>query len=103
MLDKINHVIIFYKDENIEDVILFLNKIIETEPYLTWAYKFLYKVYSSCNNEENANEVMNKLSDIDADYKYFNIDKQKKLNENKKPEEIEKNRNILKRENYIKN
>lgn len=102
LLDKINHLLIFYNNENIEDVILFLNKIIETEPYLTWAYKFLYKIYSSNNDEDKANEVMNNLSKIDSDYKYFNIDKQKKINRTKNTDEIEKGKNKLKREKLYK-
>jgi len=75
LLNTINHILLFYQDENYEDVIKFLNTIIEKEPYLTWSYKFLYKVYDMLNDEEKAKEIMNELSEINADYKYFNIEK----------------------------
>ena len=97
LLNTINHILLFYKDENYEDVIKFLNTIIEKEPYLTWSYKFLYKVYDMLNDEEKAKEIMNELSEINADYKYFNIEKKRKEQKEKAPQKVEEKKTEIKK------
>lgn len=97
LLNTINHILLFYKDENYEDVIKFLNKIIENEPYLTWAYKFLYKVYDMLNDEEKAKELMKELSEINADYKYFNIEKRREEQKEESPQKVEEKKTEIKR------
>ena len=97
LLNTINHILLFYKDENYEDVIKFLNTIIEREPYLTWSYKFLYKVYDMLNDEEKAKEIMNDLSEINADYKYFNIEKKRKEQKEETPQKVEERKTEIKK------
>lgn len=97
LLNTINHILLFYKDENYEDVIKFLNKIIENEPYLTWSYKFLYKVYDMLNDEEKAKEIMDELSEINADYKYFNIEKKRKEQKEEAPQKVEEKKTEIKK------
>lgn len=97
LLNTINHILLFYQDENYEDVIKFLNTIIEKEPYLTWSYKFLYKVYDMLNDEEKAKEIMNELSEINADYKYFNIEKKRKEQKEEAPQKVEEKKTEIKK------
>ncbi len=97
LLNTINHILLFYQDENYEDVIKFLNTIIEKEPYLTWSYKFLYKVYNMLNDEEKAKEIMNELSEINADYKYFNIEKKRKEQKEEAPQKVEEKKTEIKK------
>ena len=97
LLNTINHILLFYKDENYEDVIKFLNTIIEKEPYLTWSYKFLYKVYDMLNDEEKAKEIIDELSEINADYKYFNIEKKQKEQKEEAPQKVEEKKTEIKK------
>lgn len=102
LLNTINHILLFYKDENYEDVIKFLNIIINQEPYLTWAYKFLYKVYDMLNNEEKAKETMKALSEVNADYKYFNIEKKRKAQKEEAPQKVEETKTEMKKTKVYK-
>lgn len=102
LLNTINHILLFYKDENYEDVIKFLNTIIEREPYLTWSYKFLYKVYDMLNNEEKAKETMKALSEVNADYKYFNIEKKRKAQKEEAPQKVEEKKTEMKKTKVYK-
>lgn len=102
LLNTINHILLFYKDENYEDVIKFLNIIIEKEPYLTWSYKFLYKVYDILNNEEKAKDTMKALSEVNADYKYFNIEKKRKAQKEEAPQKVEEKKTEMKKTKVYK-
>ena len=115
LLNTINHILLFYKDENYEDVIKFLinerKKIIldlmNDKNYVPMKIKELAIILNVKKedrglleivlNEEKAKEIMDELSEINADYKYFNIEKKRKEQKEEAPQKVEEKKTEIKK------